>query len=251
MGLKYRPLRPRRGLRASRAVIRVHRPWRVWIWALVLAIGLGLAVAWAIDAGLGVRQPAGPADTTLVAANAALREQLAEVTAERDRLRTSANTPEARLEMARAERERLVQQLKSAEAEVSQLKEDLGFFEALLPATGDTSGIHVRSFRVVVDEAQPQAVHYRLLVMQGGSKAFVEQPEFRGDLQFTISAVRAGQPLTLTLPNPKEVPLPAVRLTHYQRIEGDLAIPKGAEVRAVSVRIVQNGQVRAAQSATP
>ncbi|MGO4612000.1 DNA-binding protein, partial [Variovorax sp. 2RAF20] len=75
-----------------------------------------------------------------MAANAALRVQLAEVTAERDQLLTSANTPEARLEMARAERERLVQQLKSAEAEVSQLKEDLGFFEALLPATGDTSG---------------------------------------------------------------------------------------------------------------
>jgi hypothetical protein len=42
-----------------------------------------------------------------------------------------------------------------------------------------------------------------------------------------------------------------VRLTHYQRIEGDLMVPQGAEVRAVMVRIVQNGQVRATQSATP
>ncbi|WP_454762873.1 DUF6776 family protein [Cupriavidus campinensis] len=251
MGLKYRPLRPRRGLRSSRAVIRLHRPWRAWLVGLVLLLGAGLAAAWAINAGHAVRGRAAPLEPELVAANADLRRQLAEVTAERDRLRANANTPEARLEMARAEREHLVQQLKSAEAEVSQLKEDLGFFEALLPAAGDTSGIHVRSFRVVIEESQPQAMHYRLLVMQGGSKAFIEQPEFRGELQFTISAIRGGQPLAITVPGPGDPPLPAVRLTHYQRIEGDLAIPQDAEIRAASVRIVQNGQVRAVQSAMP
>jgi hypothetical protein len=173
------------------------------------------------------------------------------VTAERDRLRVTANTAEAELQMSHAAQERLVQQLKAAEADAVQLNEDLGFFESLLPATGDTSAIHVRSFRVTLDEAQARAVHYRLLAMQGGSKAFVEQSEFRGDLQFTISAIRGGKPLTLTLPQPGAPPLPAVRLTHYQHIEGDLAIPQDAEVRAVSARIVQNGQVRATQSATP
>jgi hypothetical protein len=180
-----------------------------------------------------------------------LQQQLVDITGERDRLRATANTAGAELQMARAAQERLAQQLKTAEADVGQLKEDLGFFESLLPATGDTSGIHVRSFRVALDEAQPRAVHYRLLAMQGGSKAFVEQPDFMGELQFTISAVRDGKPLALTLPQPGDPPLPKVRLTHYQRIEGDLMVPQGAEVRAVMVRIVQNGQVRATQSATP
>lgn len=252
MGLKYRPLRPRRGVRSTRAVIRMHRPWRPWlVAAMVLAVMIGVGVAlWRHDSW---HRPAEPATVSADFAEIGvqLRQQLAEVSGERDRLRASANTAEAQLQMARAAQERLAEQLKATEAEVAQLKEDLGFFESLLPATGDTTGIHVRSFRVSTDEAQPHAVHYRLLVMQGGSKAFVEQPEFRGDLQFMISAIRGGKPLTLTLPHSNGPSLPTVRLTHYQRIEGDLAIPQDAEVRAVSVRIVQGGQVRATQSATP
>ncbi|WP_225934342.1 MULTISPECIES: DUF6776 family protein [unclassified Cupriavidus] len=187
----------------------------------------------------------------LASAHEELGRRLAEVSAERDSLRQSANTAEAQLQMARTAQAHMAEQVKAAEAEVAQLKEDLGFFESLLPATADTSGIHVRSFRVALDEAQPRALHYRLLVMQGGSKAFVAQPEFRGEVQFTISGNRHGKPLTLVLPQSGDAPLPAVRLTHYQRIEGDLAIPQDAEVRAVSVRIVQNGQVRTTQTATP
>lgn len=223
----------------------------MWLTAALLLMAIGTAVAaWGYYAG---RHPADPqaASGDLAVANAALRQQLAEVSAERDTLRATANTAEAQLEMARAAQAGLAQQMKSAEADVVQLKEDLGFFESLLPATGDTSGIHVRSFRVSMEDAQPHAVHYRLLVMQGGSKAFVEQPEFQGELQFTISATKGGKPLTLSLPQSGESPLPTVRLTHYQRIEGDLPIPQDAEVRAVSVRIIQRGQVRATQSATP
>ncbi|WP_404990649.1 DUF6776 family protein [Cupriavidus pauculus] len=251
MGLKYRPLRPCRGLRSTSAIVRVRRPWRIWLGtavALVLVGTLGGMLAY--KAGLAMATPRA-GDTELLAAHTVLRQQLAEVSAERDSFRQSANTAEAQLQMARAAHERMAEQVKSAEAEVAQLKEDLGFFESLLPATGDTTGIHVRSFRVALDETQPRAMHYRLLVMQGGSRAFVQQAEFKGELQFTILANRRGKPLTLVLPQSGDAPLPGIRLTHYQRIEGDLAIPQDAEIRAVSVSIVQNGQTRATQSATP
>ncbi|PLQ02311.1 DUF6776 family protein [Cupriavidus pauculus] len=251
MGVKYRPLRPRGRLRAGRAIVRTYRPWRSWLFVAVLVgvVGAVAGVA-AYEAGRRSAAPRGT-DADLVAAHDRLRQQFADVSTERDSLRQSANTAEAQLKMAHTAHERMAEQVKSAQAEVAQLKEDLGFFESLLPATGDTSGIHVRSFRVALDETQPRALHYRLLIMQGGSKAFVEQPEFKGDVQFTISANRHDKPLTLTLPQPGDAPLPAIRLTHYQRIEGDLAIPQDAEVRAVSVRIVQNGQVRTTQTATP
>ncbi|QET02774.1 DNA-binding protein [Cupriavidus pauculus] len=253
--MKYRPLRPRRGLRGSRAVIRAHRPWRSWMMGavLLLAIGAGLAV-WAYDAG---HRPTSAPETGAanagqpVPAQAELLAQLKAATDERDRLRAGADTAEAELRMARAAQERLAEQLKAAEAETAQLKEDLGFFETLLPATGDTSGVHVRSFRVTRDEAQPHALHYRLLVMQGGSRAFVPQPEFQGNLEFTISAMRAGKPTMLAVPQAGGPGLPPVKFQHYQRIEGDLPVPQDAEIRSVSVRIVQNGQVRAVQSAAP
>ena len=265
--MKYRPLRPRRGLRGSRAVIRAHRPWRSSALGAVLLLAVGAGAAWwAYDAG----QRTVPAHRTPellearapqpASAQAELVAQLKAATDERDRLRAGADTVEAELRMARAAQERLAEQLKAAEAETAQLKEDLGFFETLLPAADDmsgtsgtsgTSGVHVRSFRVARDEAQPHAVHYRLLVMQGGSRAFVPQPEFQGSLEFTVSAMRAGKPLTLTVPQAGGAALPRVKFQHYQRLEGDLAVPPDAEIRAVSVRIVQNGQVRATQSATP
>lgn len=251
MGVKYRPLRLRGRLRAGRAIVRTHRPWRNWlVVALLMGVAGAIAGVSAFEAG---RRLAPPRDTDagMAAAHQLLRQQLAEVSAERDSLRQSANTAEAQLQMSRTAQERMAEQVKSAQAEVAQLKEDLGFFESLLPASGDMSGIHVRSFRVALDETQPRALHYRLLIMQGGSKAFVEQPEFKGEVQFTISGNRHGKPLTLMLPQPGDAPLPAIRLKHYQRIEGDLAIPQDAEVRAVSVRIVQNGQVRTSQTATP
>ncbi|CAG9169982.1 DUF6776 family protein [Cupriavidus pampae] len=253
--MKYRPLRPRRGLRGSRAVIRAHRSWRSWMMGavLLLAIGVGLAV-WAYDAGQrGTQGPSvgGAVTPEPAVQDAELRDALKAVTGERDRLRAGADTAEAELRMARAAQERLAEQLKAAEAESAQLKEDLGFFETLLPATGDTSGVHVRSFRVTRDETQPHALHYRLLVMQGGSRAFVPQPEFQGNLEFTITALRAGKPLTVTAPQSGGPSLPQVRFQHYQRIEGDLAVPPDAEIRAVAVRVVQNGQVRAAQSVSP
>jgi hypothetical protein len=205
MGVTYRPLRPRRGLRSHTAVIRQQRPWRVWV--LVVALLL-VGVRWRRGCMKWAAAPPPAVGPSRMAEDAQLQQQLVDITGERDRLRATANTAGAELQMARAAQERLAQQLKTAEADVGQLKEDLGFFESLLPATGDTSGIHVRSFRVALDEAQPRAVHYRLLAMQGGSKAFVEQPDFMGELQFTISAVRDGKPLTLTLPQPGDPPLP-------------------------------------------
>lgn len=245
--MKCRPLRRRRNPLSPRAVVRPHRAgWRRVV-VVVLALGMAAALAaWAYDTGRRLSRGAG-----FEAQNAALRAELAEVSAERDRLRAGGDTAEAQLRMASAAQERLAQQLKQAEAETAQLKEDLAFFETLLPAAGNTSGLHVRSFRVGFHEADPGRVHYRLLVMQGGSRAFAEQPEFRGDLQFTLSLVRDGKPATLTLPQAGERPLPALRLKHYQRVEGELAIPPGARVQAVAVRILQNGQMRATQTATP
>lgn len=242
-------MRPRRGLPGTRAIVRTHRPWRNRLLVTTIAVVACIAVA-SVAFEVGRRSTAGAVHGDgLISANVQLRQQLETLSADRDGLRASVDTAAAQLQMARAAQDSMAQQVKSAEVEIAQLKEDLGFFESLLPAPADTSGIHVRSFRVSRDDPS-QAVHYRLLVMQGGSKAFVEQPEFRGELQFTISAIRGGRPLTLTLPQQGERALPAIRLKHYQRIEGDLPVPQDVEVRAISVRVMQGGQVRASQSAT-
>ncbi|WP_029043649.1 MULTISPECIES: DUF6776 family protein [Cupriavidus] len=247
--MKYRLLRPRRAPMSRPLAVRSHRPWPVRVLGGALVAALVAAVAGgAYYAG---RRAVGAAGPDMAAQNRALRGQVAAVSAERDRLQAAANTADAQLQMARGAQRGLAQQLKTAEGEVAQLQEDLAFFESLLPASGNTSGIHVRSFRVSVDEADTQKMHYRLLVMQGGSKAFSSLPEFRGELQLVASLVRDGQPVTLNLGEDQAGALPDLRLTHYQRIEGTFALPAGAAVQAVTVRILQNGQLRATQTALP
>lgn len=245
--MKYRLLRPRRGSLSGSLAVRSHLPWPLRVLGAVLALAVVVAAAgWAYDAG---RRLTGAPDMTVE--NKALREQIAAMTAQRERSQTVANTADAQLQMARSAQEALAGQLKMAEGEVAQLKEDLAFFEGLLPASGNTSGIHVRSFRVALDEADPLKMHYRLLIMQGGSQAFSSLPEFRGELQLVASLMRDGKPVTSSLPESGAGPLPGLRVTHYQRIEGSFALPVGATVRAVTVRILQNGQLRATQTAMP
>ncbi|WP_420995937.1 DUF6776 family protein [Cupriavidus sp. 30B13] len=246
--MKYRLLRPRRGPMSRPLAVRSRRSWPVRVLGAALVAAL-VAVA-AGSAYYAGRRLAG-AQPDLAAENLALREQVASVSAERDRLQALANTAESQLQMARGAQQGLARQLKAAEGEAAQLQEDLAFFESLLPAGGNTSGIHVRSFRVSVDEADTQKMHYRLLVMQGGSKAFSSLPEFRGELQLVASLVRDGKPVTLTLDEDQAGPLPGLLLTHYQRIEGTFPLPAGATARAVTVRILQNGQLRATQTALP
>jgi hypothetical protein len=183
------------------------------------------------------------------AAQPDVQARLEAVSAERDALRAGASTAEAKLRMASAAQERMAQQLRAAQEEAGQLKEDLAFFEALLPADNHKGGIHIRSFRVEAGTADTQRLQYRLLLMQGGARAFAEPAEFRGELEFVIAMVRDGKPATLTVPVARQSG-PALRVRHYQRLEGELEIPPGADVRQVTLRVMQNGALRATQSAT-
>ena len=81
MGLKYRPLRPRRPPRSGLAVIRIQHPWRGRV------IGGLTFVLICVAACMGGyklgRQSVGPfaPNPDLLAANARLRQQLDEVLA--------------------------------------------------------------------------------------------------------------------------------------------------------------------------
>ncbi|MFJ1254778.1 hypothetical protein [Cupriavidus sp. CuC1] len=128
--MKYRLLRPRRGSLSGSLAVRSHLPWplRVLGAALMLVVVLVVAVVaagWAYDAG---RRLTGAPHMT--AQGKALHEQVAAMTAQRERLQAVANTAEAQLQMARSAQEALAGQLKTAEGEVAQLKEDLAFLRA-------------------------------------------------------------------------------------------------------------------------
>lgn len=184
---------------------------------------------------------------------ATLSEQVKQVTAERDRYSSTADSAESQLNIQRAAQNQLSDQIKSLENENAKLKEDLAFFEKLLPNNIGAQGITIQ--RLQVEQAAPGQLRYRLLAMQGQNGAH----EFAGNLQFLVTVMQQGQSRVIAFPdngntaaaNAGGADAARFRLSfkYYQRLEGDLVVPvpAGAVIKSVQARVLEKGQVRAQQ----
>jgi hypothetical protein len=175
-------------------------------------------------------------------------EQIAAVVVEHDRYSDTTNSSESQLTMERSAQKQLGEQVKLLDVENNKLKEDLAFFESLLPADKNSGGLSIR--RIKADMAGPNQLRYRLLVMQGGKG----DRDFSGNVQVVVTLVREGKTSTLIFPDANnhdatESKKFALAFKRYQRIEGLLTIPDGAEVKSLQAKILEKGQIRAQQNA--
>lgn len=222
----------------ARMTIKNHLPWPLRAIFIAIVVGLGGAIAmWAYDAG---RSFTGFNPGATKEQMAALREQLQQVSTERDQFQTTVNAAESRLNIERSFQAQLTEQIKNLETENAKLKDDLSFFEGLLPA--GAQGVAIRSFRV--EMVDPKQLRYRLLLMQGG-KANVD---FTGNYQLVLTLFQNGKNAMMTLPKPEAAASFRLSFKHYQRVEGVLDIPDGATVKSVQVKVLEKGALRAQQS---
>lgn len=209
----------------------------------VIVLGLGGALAlWVYDMGRGLT--GGHTDDTRQQL-AQYKEQLASLTTERDQLSATVNAAESKLNIERSAQKQLAAQVKTLESETTRLKEDLAFFESLLPNATGPQGIAIR--RLKIDLVAPNQLRYRLLIMQGGKG----DQQFVGNLQLAVTVLRDGKNAMMTFPegNPAEQEKFKLGFRHYQRVEGVLTLPEGALAKLVQARVLEKGQVRAQVSA--
>jgi hypothetical protein len=220
---------------------RISRGQRILMLVLLIAVIGGMALAaYAIGRGMN------PFGSGISGEQAHLLDKrIAALGAERDRIAGAWSLSESQLAIERAAHEQLSAQLKSLENENASLQEDLSFFESLLPAGTASQDISIR--RLKFETVAPNQLRYRLLVMRRGK---VEQ-DFKGSLQFSIQLIREGTQATLLFPDKTDAPTEqfGLEFRHYRRIEGILTLPEGAQVRIVQVRVLENGKLRAQQSA--
>ncbi|MEA5097764.1 MAG: DUF6776 family protein [Burkholderiaceae bacterium] len=210
-------------------------PLRVVFGLLLLAVGIAAAL-WVYDLGRGF---AGfDSDTR------DQRTQLIELREERDKLIKSVDAAESRLNIERAAQNQLSEQIKTLETENVRLKEDLAFFESLLPANTGPQGLTIQ--RMSVEPVPPNQLRFRLLVMQGGNG----KQRFGGELQLVVTAEQGGQTVTLTYPKERSADQDSYKLgfKHYQRLEGVIALPEGAVVKNVQARVLEKGQIKVQKS---
>jgi hypothetical protein len=148
------------------------------------------------------------------------------------------------MKVEHAAQEQLAKQVTTLEAETAKLREDLSFFESLLPTPSNAKGVLIRSFRLQA-EGEPNQMRYRLLVQQSGKP----DRDFNGEVELQVSFTQNGRPFTMQIPDPA-TPRDAIELSfrHYQRVEGTFMLPEGAVARSVLVRIVARGQAQTTQT---
>ena len=251
---------------AMRVAVRSEVPWRVK--AMLLLAGM-LIVALIVGASLTAlsSRPSVPLEAVALSAEIEqARADARQAVAERDSKLALLVQLQNQQQIDRAASEQVQLQLRALENENARLKEDLAFFESLLPTPANAKGVVIRSFRLQAlnDEREdgrepvkkanrkpgdePQALRYRLLVQQSGRP----ERDFVGAVSLTVSLQQGGRPWVLQLPDatiPDAGP-PPLAFRHYQRVEGTFELPEGAVVRSVLVKIQSNGEVRAQQTFT-
>jgi hypothetical protein len=145
---------------------------------------------------------------------------------------------ERQLQMERATYADLVKQMKTLADENGRLKEDLAFFQTLMPSGGKEGGVAVNRF-IVQNDVLPGEYRYRLLLTQSGQR----NKDFQGTLQFVVNLQQDTKKIVMTLPAEGDKADKALQLNFrfYQRVEGTFRVAPGAVVKSMQVRVFENG----------
>ncbi|HEY4319290.1 MAG TPA: DUF6776 family protein [Herbaspirillum sp.] len=226
--------------------IKSHLPWSVKIvFLLVGALVVG-GIAYFV---FNQEQSFIPGSLGGVAQDeriAELTEQVKKLTEERDGYSSTVNASESQRNIQRATENQMASQVKVLETENAKLKEDLAFFESLLPTNIGVQGITIQRFKAELGDSN--RLRYRLLVMQGQNPNGVHL--FVGNLQLSVTVLQQGQTKIINFPvaGGADAASFALSFKYYQRLEGELTLPDGATVKTVQARVLEKGQLRAQQA---
>ena len=222
---------------APRMAVRTHLswPWRAVTVGALVALVAGMWW-WGFDFGQifgGFNRKAVEAELATARADSDKYAQ------EAARLRQAHSTVESELAMARGTQASLSKQVAEVTQENTQLKEELAFLQKLVADSSRQVGVSIP--RVSVERGAGDVWNYRVLVVRGGAP----KDEFDGHLAMTatLGPTANGGPAAIALPadQPETGPALKLRFKYYQRVEGTIRVPPGAELRSLTVRAFETG----------
>jgi hypothetical protein len=167
----------------------------------------------------------------------ALQSELSKTQEQRDQAQSIANTADTLVTAEKASKEQLLLQVKQTEAENRRLRDDLGFFEKLIPSTG-TGSVAIRGLQAELQGGS--AVRWQVLVIQANRNAL----EFSGTLDITFVGLQNGKPWSSALPGGPQ----AITLKQYGRLEGVFELPPQVVLKSVSAKVLQGNVPKSTQT---
>lgn len=229
--------------------------------------GLGLRVAAGVLAGVLMGAAAGyyyargvyqPKDAVVLSADQAeardeaMRQQAVQLRYTRGQL----DTADGELVIERSARQELETQLHAAQAEVGRVRDQLAFYEQLLPP-GPEGTVDIRGAQIDRDGG---SLRYKVLLMRSGRNGAAP---FAGTLRFQATGTLKGETVTVDLApmlvKAESGPVPAtgetttaaslaLQFDQYQRSQGVLAVPEGFVPESVTISVLEGDVVRASRS---
>lgn len=235
--MRFRLLRRRLTISAPSMAIRSHTPWPLR-WAMAaLMLGFSAAIAlWAFEFGRSIAGLDRHAKQEL----AQLKEEVVKLRDEREKALSISNTSGSLVTAEKAAQEKLSLQVKQLENDNRALRDDLGFFEKLMPASG-ADGVAIRALQAEVLAGGAQ-LKWQVLVIQPTKNA----PDFNGKIELSLGGTQAGKPWAMPMPMPGG--LQALQFRQYRRIEGVLDLPPQVVVKTLSAKVLEGMNVKAVQS---
>lgn len=230
-----RTLKQRFGISAPRVAVRAQLAW-YWRWLAILAVA-------ALAAGVGslTFHPGSVLSGFLSPDTGQSLDRLNEAMVlqqqEMAQLHGRAAAAERQLAIERATYEDLARQIKALTEQNAALKEDLAFFQTLMPGGGGATGVMIDRFRLQKD--MPGEYRYRLFLVRTGQR----EKNFEGRLQLVVNLVENEQTTALTMPAEGERDAREYQLNFkfFQRIEGTFKINPNAVVKSLQVRVYEHG----------
>lgn len=233
--MRLRLWRRRLTISAPRMAIRSAIPWPLRWLAAAVVLGLSGAVAlWAFEFG---RDIAG-FDRHSVQELTRLQEEVTRLNGELEKAQAVAHTAENQRITERTAQEMLVAQLKELQEDNRKLRRDLGFFEQLIPASGQ-GGLTIRGLQA--RRADASRLRWQVLLVQAAKNA----AEFKGQMEIAYTGEKEGKAWSMIEPAERH----PVLLKQSLRIEGMTLVPPGVVVKTMSVRLMQGEAVVLTQTA--
>jgi hypothetical protein len=173
----------------------------------------------------------------LRAETAELHTELDRVQVERDKAQSVANTAGTLVTAGKAAEDKLVEQVRQLQADNQSLRDDLGFFEKLIPS-GGTEAIAIRGLQTELRNGKD--LKWQVLVIQPSKSAV----GFNGFLEVSFSGLQNGKPWTAAVPTGPQ----PFSVQQYGRLAGVFEVPPQVVVKAVQAKVMEGNTVRASQS---
>ncbi len=239
--MRLRLLIRRLTVSAPRMAVHSALPWPLR-WAFIaIVFGFCAAIAlWAFEFGkdiAGLDRGTKEQLQHVNLENEALHAEVASLKEARNKAQSIANTADTLLTTEKVAKERLASINQQLAAENQRLKDDLGFFEQLIPASGG-SGLAIRGLQAEL--LKTGELQWQVLVIQA-----VKNPaEFSAQLELTFTGLQGGKPWSANLPQGAM----SFKLKQYGRLQGVYRPPAQVVVKGLTAKVLEGTVTKVAQS---